>query len=210
MYIDELQQIIKQRVPGFQIKFKNESPLMKFISKILFFKKDFMSCTTAWGNTIYLSDRKIFEANPDAYVSTFCHEFVHMLDEQENPVLYKLKYIFPQILSLLSLGAFFALLNPWFLMFLLCLLFLLPIPSTRSGIELRGYGMSIKCSLWAGNIISNERIEQIIDQFSSSAYYFMCPFRLYVRKRLDYYLISNDCLNDKNKAYQDVYNFLNK
>ena len=204
---DALENIIKERVPGFQIKFKDESPFMKFLGKIMFFNKRFMTgYITTIGKTIYFPGRQEFEENRGGYFKTLCHEYVHVMDYVQRPVRFILGYIFPQLLAVFSLGAILALINPWFLLFLLALLFAAPIPSPgRAESEFRGYGMSCKVRIWKGEIIDANLLKQYADTFTTSAYYFMWPFRKNVDKRLREYINTDACLRDRNPAYADVY-----
>jgi hypothetical protein len=204
---DTLANTIKGRVPGFQIKFKNESPFMKFLGKIMFFNKSFMTnYVTTIGKTIYFTDRKEFEKNRGSYFKTLCHEYVHVMDYVQRPICFILGYIFPQFLSIFSLGAILAVINPWFLLFLLALLFAAPIPSPgRAETEFRGYGMSCKVRIWGGEIIDAGLLNRYADAFTTSAYYFMWPFRKNVDERLREYINTDVCLRDCNPAYADVY-----
>jgi hypothetical protein len=113
----------------------------------------------------------------------------------------------PQALAILALGALFAFVSKWFLLFLLALLFLAPIPSpARAKAELRGYGMSIKSRLWDGQAVSQERIDYYVKHFTGPGYYFMWPFKSCVQKKLQKYMDTDDCLSDS--VYMDVYDIL--
>ncbi len=209
---DELVDTITRTVPDFQIKFKKESFLMKVLDKLLFFNKNFLTgYNTTIGKTVYLKSRAAFESNRGTYLRTLCHEYLHIMDYIHRPIRYVLGYIFPQILAIFSLGAFFAFINPWFLLFLLSLLFIAPIPSPgRAETELRGYGMNCKTRQWLGDTVSENTLNNYVDAFTTSAYYFMWPFKKRVEKRLKEYIDSNDCLSDPNPAYIQVYHILNK
>jgi len=212
----ELEALIKERVPGFKVKFKDQSTFMKIIGKIMFFNKRFMTdFTTTLGKTVYFPSRAKFDRDPGAYFYTLAHEYVHVMDYVARPFIFFAGYAFPQILSLFSLFAFFAFLNPYFLLFLIALLFAAPIPAPfRTWVELRGYGMNCKVRLWDGwseKSVQNE-IGWYTKAFTTSAYYFMCPFKTYITKKLmNWAKPSNDeCLSYKNPAYIDVHNILTK
>lgn len=211
-YFSRMVAVIKKRVPDFQIKFKDEDPLMKFLCVLLFFLK-FSKTITTFGKTVYFPSRAVLEEDPDKYFPTLCHEYVHVLDYVENPIKFMLGYLFPQELAIFSLFSILALLNPYFFLFLICLLFLTPIPAPfRTRTELRGYGMSCKVAAWQNKDpdYTNFIKERSIGSFTSATYYFMCPFVNYVSKELDYWVLTDECLNDPNKAYADVYRFLNE
>jgi len=201
---------IKERVPGYKIKFKDESFLMKALDKILFFNKDFItSVTTVIGKTVYFPRRDWFEENPGRYFYTLCHEYVHIMDYVRHPVLFTIGYLMPQALAILALGALFSFINPCFLWFLLALLCLAPLPSlVRAQAELRGFGMSIKARLWDGLNVSEEHLNYYVDLFTGPAYYFMWPFSGVVKRKLQKYMDSDDCLSDASPVYMDVYNLL--
>lgn len=201
---------IRERVPDYKIKFKNESTFMKILGKILFFNKDFMThVTTVIGKTIYFARRDWFEADPGRYFYTLCHEYVHIMDYDRRPASFASGYLMPQALAIFSLGALLSFISPWFLLFLLALIFLAPLPSrVRAWAELRGYGMSIKSRLWDGQAVSQERIDRYVTYFTGPAYYYMWPVKHCIIKKLSKYVYSDDCLSDPNPAYMDVYNLL--
>ena len=206
----DLEKIIKERVPGFKIKFKDESTLMKVVGKVLFFNKSFMtSYTTTIGKTVYFPSRVKFEKNPGAYFYTLAHEYVHVMDYVAHPVRFTLGYAFPQFLAAFSLLSLLAFINPYFLLFLFALAFAAPIPAPyRTWAELRGYGMSLLVRSWDG--WASEEVANMVnryaDAFTTSAYYFMCPFRTYVlNKLLDWLLSGETHLSDVNPAFMDVY-----
>lgn len=156
-----------------KIAFKDESKLMGFISRLLFFNKKFMtSYITVIGRTVYFPSREWLEKNRDSAAQTLCHEFVHISDEKNvGSFVFRLSYLFPQWMSLFALTAFFA--GPLALIFLL---FLLPLPAPfRTFWELRGYAMT--------DAVFFERYKQFAEtgyltsQFTSSNYYFMWPFK---------------------------------
>ncbi|MFA5048766.1 MAG: hypothetical protein WC516_07105 [Patescibacteria group bacterium] len=218
-----LENRIKARYPGFSYKFKDEESFMQRIGKAMFFNKDFMtSYTNTFGQTVYFPNRANFDKNPDNYFETLCHEYVHIADDAAHPILFKLKYALPQILALPAV--LFILLSPIFiflmafsiisslwLLTLLSVVFLAPIPSPgRTQAELRGYGMSIKIRMWANINDVTPYLNRYLPAFVGSGYYYMCPFKRYVAKELDKYFKTDDCINDKNPAYKDVYNLVQK
>lgn len=212
MLFTQLTDKIKSRFPNFIYKFKDESNLMKLISKIMFFNKNFMNYTTTFGATVYFPKRSTFEKNPDYWFETLCHEYVHVADDAKHPIWFKLKYALPQILSIPIL--FFPIIvvlsylfSPLWLLLLISSMFLAPIPSPgRTQAELRGYGMNVKLENWLGRTTN---LNYYVEAFITSAYYFMCPFKNYVTKELEKYK-TDDCLNDPNPAYKDVYTLIKR
>lgn len=195
-----LHNLIKDRVPEFEVRFKDESKFMKIMGKILFFNKRFMkNFTTVIGTKVYYPSRERLKTRPTQSFRTLCHEYVHIMDYVKKPVRFSLSYLFPQILSIFAvLGVF----NLWFLLFLL---FLLPFPAPwRAKAEIRGYGMSCKTHEWAGECIDEYFIKFYVKQFTSPSYYYMYPFKKRVEKRIRKYLLSDDCISDINPAYRDV------
>ena len=101
---DRLHQVIKNRVPDFKIKYKDENKFMNFLGKVMFFNKNFMKTfTTTVGTTVYFPNKDLIENNKDRYFSTLAHEYVHVLDYVNKPLTFSLSYLFPQILAVLSL-----------------------------------------------------------------------------------------------------------
>lgn len=208
--LDGLQEKIKENAPGFEIRYKNEDKLMKLLDKILFFNKSFMTnFVTTFKEKVYWTDLNKFKEFPLSSFFTLAHEYVHILDDKKEPVKYKLGYLFPQCLAIFSLLSFFAFFSKWFLLFLLFLLFVLPLPAPfRTKSELRGYGMSIKVRQWKFGKIHDDDFNRYVKQFTSGNYYYMFPFKNYIRKELEKWKNSDECLNDKNTAYKDVYNLI--
>jgi hypothetical protein len=208
---DKLVKVMDEKLgSGCWIKFKDESLYMKFLGKILFFNKDFMTkYVTTSGKDVYFPSHERFLKDRGRYFKTLCHEYVHIQDYILHPVRFTLGYLFPQILSLFSLGAIFAIFNLWFLLFLLALLFLAPLPAPwRARSELRGKGMNCKVQVWSGETVSNYDLNKYVDAFTTSAYYFMWPFKKRVVKKLRRYIDSDECLSDRNSAYADVHKII--
>jgi|TARA_R110002020_G_scaffold473291_1_gene702365 hypothetical protein len=183
---------IKADVPKFAIKRKSESLLMRLLSFILFFNKDFMTnyVSTIYP-TIYVPDWWGFQKNREREeIEILAHEYVHLYDRKHMWWLFNILYLSPQIFSLLAFGAFW---NLSYLWFLLCLL---PWPSPgRAWLEFRGYRMSLAIFYW--NILKEDPenkekyytfleyydITWIVKQFTGPAYYFMFPFKSYVERK---------------------------
>lgn len=181
-------QLITKEFPDFKVISKDQSKFMLLLSKVLFFNKKFMShYVTTIGNTIYVPNQSFFNDDNVAFI-VIAHEYVHMCDNKKYGFAYNLAYLFPQVLSLLSLLSFYNL--AW----LLCLLFLLPLPSpTRTWLEYRGYSMSIACYYWLYK--EKPANTRYVDNFTTSLYYWMCPYKEYIEKKLEQSL--NDIVNGK-------------
>ena len=163
------------------IAYKNSSVFMKFLSKILFFVPDFQtSFTTTIGNTIYFPNEDRLKENSSMILIS--HEVRHIHDSQLDKI-YNIKYLFPQILSLLFFGLCF--MSFWFLF--LALICLAPLPAYwRMKIELRGYITSLfvyNLFLKEKSLLLSERKDLLLKYasnlnkaFTTSSYYFMWIF----------------------------------
>jgi len=205
--LDVLQTKIKERVPSFDIKFKDKSLFMKCLGKLLFFNKGFMNdYITTIGTKVYWPSKEKFDQYPLGSFLTLAHEYVHIMDYKENPSKFILGYLFPQVLAIFSLFSVLAFISPWFLLFLLFLLTLSPLPAPfRKKAELRGYGMSLKVRNWLGWNINEDLY---VDKFTSSAYYYMWPFKSIKKELKEWSSQDLNCLNDPNPAYRDVYEII--
>lgn len=180
----KLQKLIvlaKQIAPGFQLRYKTDSSLMRALGVLAKpFNPQFMTTyTTTLGMTAYVPSKKDLQANPRKYFGILAHELVHMREQRlTGRVWYSLKYVSPQILALLSLGAIGAIWSPWFLLSLCWLVCLAPIPSPgRANIELNGYTMSMAVDFWYEGSIGADEFDWISAQFTGAPYYFMWPFK---------------------------------
>jgi len=186
--VKALIEIIKKDFPDFEVIDKKQSTLMSVLSKVLFFNKKFMThYTTTVGNKIYVPDLSFLDDEDNAFI-VLAHEYVHMCDNKRLGPLFKLLYLSPQIFAPLSLFAF------WNITWLWCLLFLLPLPSPgRTWFEYRGYSMSMACYYFLYGV--KPEVKWYLDYFSTSLYYWMCPFRDYLAGELDKSL--DDIVNNR-------------
>jgi hypothetical protein len=197
----KLENMILDDIPNFEIVSKTTSFLMKVLSVLLFFNKSFM---TSYISVIYprMYVPKLPWKENDHYsaILVLAHEWVHLSDRKRFGLLFDIGYLFPQCLAFLSLLAPF--LSVWWL---LCLLFLLPIPSpTRAWLEFRGYSMTMACKWWlTGNEINYYWIER---QFVGQWYYFMWPFKGIVRKMFEKQMekIKNDDLSPEQRKVKEI------
>ena len=209
--------LIEIKIPGFRVVKKDKSFFMKLLSFFLFFNRGFM---TQYVTTIY---PKVYvpswwgkeTKNKSLEIEILAHEYIHLHDRQRLGVIFNIIYLSPQIFSLLAIGTIW---NSWFL---LALLFLLPWPSPgRAWLEFRGYKTSLLMKYWIlsslspgkeriiWHYINNEALEWTLDQFTGSNYYFMFPFRSFLRKRfineLKYATMDDDNLTDELKQLKEV------
>lgn len=189
--IDKLISNIKLYHPEFQIKYKDESKLMKFIGKILFFNKTFMTnFVTVIGDKIYFPSKKNYQDRytnyPKSLYATLAHEYVHIHDDSRSK-WFKYSYLFPQVLASFSLLALLAFISPLFLISLLFLIFAIPFKSKgRTEAELRGYTMSLLIDRLNYNVDpgANRRLPHIVNNFIGPAYYYMWNDPYYIRNQL--------------------------
>ena len=175
---------------GVKIAYKDESILMKVLSKVLFFNKRFMTdYVTTVGSTIYFPSREwerkrkaIGQYRLNALIA---HEVTHVLDMRDmGRYRFVWDYLFPQgmaVFGLLSLAAFW---NVWMLAFLLFFASLYKWPSRgREAIEVRGYAASLAALYWDLGIVYEDDPEWVISQFTGPAYYYMSDNRKVVTWR---------------------------
>ena len=169
---------IKLEIPGFGLRSKKQSRLMKLLSVVLFFNADFLTryVTTLYPH-VYVPSHPWQPKAPTRRIATLAHEYVHLHDRRRLGWLFNILYLSPQIFALLALGAF------WNLSYLWALLFLLPWPSPgRAWLEFRAYQMTIAIHWW----LNKQRINTVwlMHQFTKSSYYWMFPFKGFVEKRI--------------------------
>lgn len=198
--------------PDIQIKFKNESTLMKIIGTILFFNPSFMTkYITTLGSTVYFQNRDFVNNSPDSATIVFLHELVHINDaKKENKILFSFLYLIPQIFVLLSIPLLF--LFGWKIA-LFSLLFLAPLPAYfRMKDERKAYTISLyvmgKLNKNGYNINIDKEKDFFISQFKGGGYYFMWPFKsidVYFNDVVDKIKSENRPTNDN-----DIYDMLDK
>lgn len=181
-------ELCRAEVPGFEIRFKTQSPWMKFLNVFaqLFNKKFMTEYTTTTGSTVYFPSKNKLLNDQGGYADVLAHELVHMVERKNEGLVWNfLRYAFPQILAVLALFAVGAIWNPWFLLALVFLLALAPLPAPgRRDIEFRGYTMSMAVFQWRYGLLTDTLFEETADQFTGSMYWFMWPFRADILHRL--------------------------
>jgi hypothetical protein len=217
---DELISVIRRRIPNFKIKYKNRSIWQKIIGKLCFFNRKYMiDYTSTYGSTVWYPSKEFVEKSYKRAFKILAHEYVHLLDNKKHPIVFKMLYATPQIFALLSLFSILALFfSNWFLLFLVALLFALPIPSIgRAQIEIRGYAMNIAINMWRYGSVTAETINSIADEFAGWSYYRMWD-RKDVMKWIDEYIVlirnidsikrDDETILEASDAYADVYELL--
>jgi len=178
---EQIEKNAKIYFPNLQIKFKTDSKLMKFLEKVLFFNKGFMTdYITTVGDDIYFASKEYIKKHPIAATVALLHELVHVYDSHKySQPIFSFLYLGPQILAILSLPL---LLVSWKLS-LLCLLFTLPIPSYfRMYFEKRAYIASLYAlQKLSKKIVLDPRLDahkkMFLTQFHGPSYYYMWPFK---------------------------------
>lgn len=200
-------------VPGFEIRFKDASPWMKFLNFFAqIFNKDFMTKYTTTTNTVvYFPTKAELLAHQEMYAGVLAHELVHMKERLATGAApYFLRYAFPQILAALAIFSLLAIWNLWFLLFLGFLLALAPLPAPgRRDIELNGYTMSLAIGYWRTKAITEADIEWYAKQFSGAAYYFMWSWHARIVQTLKLRAIkirTDDVLRDP--VFRKVYDVM--
>lgn len=168
--------------PDLEIKYKDESTLMKIIGKILFFNPSFMTnFTTTVGSTVYFPSRKFEQLRPISSLVILLHELVHVNDAKKwSKPLFAFLYMFPLTLAFLLLPF---LLFSWKIFLPLIILSLCPVPAYfRMLFEKRAYLVSLYCTYqfsikkqFTTNL--DNAAASYLSNFKDSAYYFMWPFK---------------------------------
>jgi len=219
---DALQAKIKGRIPGFNIRFKNESRTQKLIGKLAFFNKKYMSSyTSVLGSTVWFPSREYVNESKMRAFKVLGHEYVHLLDRKKHPIVFELLYASPQVFVVfvvLALLAFFF--SNWWLIALSLLLCALPWPSPgRALLEMRGYAMNLAINIWRHGSLLPETKDWITEMFMGWSYYKMYPFPKSVRESIDRYEryiyrvdtvrpADGTIIFDYSEAFVDVYELL--
>jgi len=154
---------------------------MKILGFMLFFSPDFKtSYTTTIGDTIYYPSQSFVNLHPVSTLVILLHELVHVYDEKRlTKPLFSASYLLPQLLAFLIIPLLFI---SWKIA-LPFLIFLAPFPAYfRKLYEKRAYlaslyvmyQLNIKSSF---NIDIENQSQFFANQFKTSAYYWMWPFK---------------------------------
>jgi hypothetical protein len=182
-----VEEMVLPLYPGLQIKLNTKPDwLYKFLSfwGKMFNPKLVNQYLTVVGTTIWVPES--FKTHDDiSQLASMMHEATHLYDQKRlTPVPYFLLYASPQILAVLALLSFGAFYDLFWTLWLLCLLFILPLPSPgRAWVEFRGYQMNMMLQRKRGdNLVAAAAWYR--RQFTGPAYFFMWPFPRYVERKL--------------------------
>jgi hypothetical protein len=163
--------------PDLQIKYKDQDTFMKIVGTLLFFNKSFSNdFITTIGDTQYWPSQQFITDNPQSSSEIFIHECTHMYDEKRlSSLVFKLGYLFPQLLALPVLLLLFVL--TWKIVLPLVLLCVLPWPAPwRAYFERRAYFVSMRVGYSVFGWDPNQMGSSFASYFKDSSYYWMMPF----------------------------------
>jgi hypothetical protein len=176
-----LEVAIRSRIPGFTVGYKNESFISKLIAALVWiFNQKYMSgYTTTRYPSVFFPNRNFVEKDWKRAWKILAHEYVHLSDRLTQGLWFNVRYLSPQILAVFAVVAVATTwLGPFGLLGLTPLLAALPWPSPgRKNIELRGYMMTMAINYWRYGSVKGSTVEWIAQQFTSSGYYYMWPFK---------------------------------
>ena len=193
-----LDEVVYKVNPDFKIKNKaNKSGVYAFLSffgKLFNPELDTRYITVVNGECWYPAsyfdaDGNFKEEHAAGAIEIMAHETMHEYDRKRiGSFLYTMMYASPQIFAPLALGAIGAIWSPWWLLCLLFLLLLAPLPAFgRAYIEMRGYRVNMMLERMKpyGDTEVRSYAEWVADkQFCGPAYFFMFPFKSYVINKL--------------------------
>jgi len=217
---DALQVLIRRRIPKFKIRYKDESRWQRFVGKLAFFNRKYMTnFVTTSGPNVWYPSRKFIQESKIRAFKILAHEYVHMLDRKKHPIVFEMVYAAPQWLMLFVFLSLLAIwFSNWWLTALTSLIFLAPWPAFgRAILEIRGYGMSIAINIWRHGSVLDSTKENIENNFTGWNYYKMWPFKETVKKwiadyeRLTYNIDAirtDETILEQSEAYQEVYELL--
>jgi hypothetical protein len=172
----------KEYFPKLQIKYKNQSWLMKLMGKALFFDPKFMTqYSTTICDTVYFPSEKFTKAHPVSSSVVLLHELVHINDQKKvGKIFFLFSYLLPQILVPICLLLLLVL--SWKIVLPLALLFCAPIPAFfRMYWEKSAYLSSFYVLQLLGNKLHFDphlkaQEDIFLKHFHNSSYYYMWPF----------------------------------
>ncbi len=191
---------------------KNPDLLLKIITPIvmLFNKKFNTGFITILFGKMWMPYGFEDDATDERWLGILIHETFHEMDRKKfTTPLFTFMYLFPQVLTLLSLLALGAIWGgPVWLWWLACLLFLAPLPAPfRMWFELRAYRTNLlfgKKIYKYNNVQSSFQKKYIAQNFTGPNYYFSWPFKDHVLKML------NDESYRGKKEYKEIEAWLDR
>jgi hypothetical protein len=163
---------------GVEVVEKTSSKFMRMLATLMFFNKTFLNgYITTIGTRIYWPNVEQMYMHPDTAFGVLFHEIQHAADFKNSPAFFVTTYLAPQIFFLITivaiLAAFFG--NVW-LLWLLAILFLLPMPAIGRAIwEMRGTSCGMALRAWDNIEISDVYVKAVVGRFTGPDYYFMLP-----------------------------------
>lgn len=111
---DKVAASIQADHPSFEVRYKDESLLMRLLGVLVFpFNESFSTdYTTTLGAKTYLPSRVEVAKDYAGYAGTLAHEGVHVFDDAKHPIWFKFSYALNQI-AVLPLLIAYALLGSW-------------------------------------------------------------------------------------------------
>ena len=111
--LHNFEDVIRERVPGFKVAFKDESPSQKVLGFLMQpFNPTYMTkFISTFSPVVYFPSREYYESNPKSSFIILAHELVHLLDTQKAPLWFRASYLFPQILALFAFAAYIGLVS---------------------------------------------------------------------------------------------------
>lgn len=180
--------------PNFQIKSKaNPEGLYSLVRPFaLLFNREFETRYitvingTCWFPASYFDSNGCLDDASHDIIELLAHETIHEYDRMRlGTARFTAQYMFPQVLALLAAFSLLAFWSSWWLLSLLFLIFLAPLPAPgRALLEIRGYKVNLafaKIDGWDVRLLANNIVER---QFMGPNYYFMMPFKSWVSDRL--------------------------
>jgi hypothetical protein len=177
--------------------------------------------TTTRRRKVAFPSREFVQENPVRAAKILAHEYVHLIDWEDHPILMPLLYVAPQVLALTALSAILSVwFGKWFLLGLVGALFLLPWPALfRAHLEVRGYAMSMAFNIWRHGSLLPDTKEWIAEKFADWGYYRMWPNKKDVMKWLEVAeqrirnidavkVPANDVIFTDSEAFLDVYSMV--
>lgn len=173
---------VNKHFPEINLKFKDQSFIMKVLSVVLFFNTKFSSSyTTTIGNDIYFPNQSFINTRQVSSVVIILHEMMHVMQSKKlSKPLFGFLYLFPQILAPFCLPLLFVL--TWKIVVPVFIFLLLPLPALfRAYFEKQAYMVSLYVinrlnNLNSYNIDIDSSCKFFLSQFKTSGYYFMYLF----------------------------------
>lgn len=175
-------------VKGFRIRFKNESFWQRLLGFFMFWNPGYLiDFVSVFFRTVWWTTRKDYERNPWVTFKVLAHEWVHILDGGEHRGWFPFSYVSVQVWGVISIFALLSIwFGPWFLLFLVALLFFAPWPSPwRIKWETRGYAIGMAVNYWKHGAIKESTKDWIVEVLTGSVYYFPAWSKRRLCRRLD-------------------------